>query len=215
MNPTKTMTRDAETVPQEEVVEGLALDDDDVDSVDRDAIPRRNVQVDNKTHGTRMQTGRHEIGPVLPWTETLNDFFSRDNQRLESFTQALPCAKAPRALVAEHSLPFTRPDAEMDKTDAHNVSAGIAKSEARRHKREGKKIGKQVQLEKLKEREHSKGIEERVRGLKRSALRNARADGNEAFDDAVEDGSTRAEARWAAVCRDKKYGFGGHEKRDK
>jgi rRNA-processing protein EBP2 len=50
------------------------------------------------------------------------------------------------------------------------VSAGIAKSEARRHKREGKKIGKQVQLEKLKEREHSKGIEERVRGLKRSVF---------------------------------------------
>lgn len=50
-------------------------------------------------------------------------------------------------------------------------SAGIAKSEARRREREGKKIGKQVQLEKLKEREYSKkDMEERLKGLKRSAF---------------------------------------------
>jgi rRNA-processing protein EBP2 len=91
-------------------------------------------------------------------------------------------AKAARALAAEHHLPFTRPDdffAEMVKTDSHmerirqrllDESAGIAKSEARRREREGKKIGKQVQLEKLKEREHSKkDMEERLKGLKRSA----------------------------------------------
>jgi len=92
-------------------------------------------------------------------------------------------AKAARVLAAEHHLPFTRPDdffAEMVKTDAHmerirqrllDESAGIAKSEARRREREGKKIGKQVQLEKLKEREHSKkDMEERLKGLKRSAF---------------------------------------------
>lgn len=50
-------------------------------------------------------------------------------------------------------------------------SAGIAKSEARRREREGKKIGKQVQLEKLKERERSKkDMDERLKGLKRSAF---------------------------------------------
>jgi rRNA-processing protein EBP2 len=48
----------AESVPQEEepgegeemeeAGEEIALDDDDVDSVDQDAIPRRKVQVDNK-----------------------------------------------------------------------------------------------------------------------------------------------------------------------
>ena len=68
----------------------------------------------------------------------------------------------------------------MVKTDAHmerirqrllDESAGIAKSEARRREREGKKIGKQVQLEKLKERERSKkDMEERLKGLKRSAF---------------------------------------------
>ena len=66
----------------------------------------------------------------------------------------------------------------MIKTDAHmerirqrllDESAGIAKSEARRREREGKKIGKQVQLEKLKERERNKkDMEERLKGLKRS-----------------------------------------------
>lgn len=50
-------------------------------------------------------------------------------------------------------------------------TAGIAKSEARRREREGKKIGKQVQLEKIKERERSKkDMEDRLKGLKRSAL---------------------------------------------
>jgi rRNA-processing protein EBP2 len=92
-------------------------------------------------------------------------------------------AKAARVLAAEHHLPFTRPDdffAEMVKADAHmerirqrllDETAGIAKSEARRREREGKKIGKQVQLEKLKEREHNKkDMEERLKGLKRSAF---------------------------------------------
>ena len=50
-------------------------------------------------------------------------------------------------------------------------SASIAKSESRRHESEGKKIDKQVQLEKLKERERSKkDMEERLKGLKRSAF---------------------------------------------
>jgi rRNA-processing protein EBP2 len=100
-----------------------------------------------------------------------------------SYKQALHGAKAARALATKHGLPFTRPDdffAEMVKTDAHmerirqrllDESAGIAKSEARRREREGKKVGKQVQLEKLKERERNKkDMEVRLKGLKRSAF---------------------------------------------
>lgn len=50
-------------------------------------------------------------------------------------------------------------------------SASIANNEARRREREGKKVGKQVQLEKLKERERNKkDMEERLKGLKRSAF---------------------------------------------
>ena len=106
-----------------------------------------------------------------------------DRPFLRSYKQALHGAKAARALAAEHRLPFTRPDdffAEMVKTDAHmerirqrllDESASITKSEARRREREGKKVSKQVQLEKLKERERSKkDMEERLKGLKRSAF---------------------------------------------
>ena len=84
-------------------------------------------------------------------------------------------------LAAKHKFPFTRPSdyfAEMIKSDAHmerirqrllDESATIKKSEDKRKEREGKKFGKQVQIEKLKEREKSKKeMEERLKGLKRS-----------------------------------------------
>ena len=84
-------------------------------------------------------------------------------------------------LAAKHKFPFTRPSdyfAEMIKSDAHmerirqrllDESASIKKSEDKRKEREGKKFGKQVQIEKLKEREKSKKeMEERLTGLKRS-----------------------------------------------
>jgi rRNA-processing protein EBP2 len=66
----------------------------------------------------------------------------------------------------------------MIKSDAHmerirqrllNETASIKKSEDKRKEREGKKFGKQVQIEKLKEREKSKkDMEERLKNLKRS-----------------------------------------------
>ena len=66
----------------------------------------------------------------------------------------------------------------MVKSDAHmerirqrllDEKATIKKSEDKRREREGKKFGKQVQMEKLKERERTKkDMEERLKGLKRS-----------------------------------------------
>ena len=98
-----------------------------------------------------------------------------------SYKQAIHAANTARTLAASHSLPFTRPAdyfAEMVKSDAHmerlrsrllDERAGIKKSEEKRREREGKKFGKQVQMEKLKERERSKkDMEERLKGLKRS-----------------------------------------------
>lgn len=90
-------------------------------------------------------------------------------------------ANTARSLAAKHKLPFTRPSdyfAEMVKSDAHmerirqrllDETAGIKKSDEKRKEREGKKFGKQVQIEKLKERERGKKeMEERLKGLKRS-----------------------------------------------
>lgn len=82
-------------------------------------------------------------------------------------------------------FPFTRPSdyfAEMVKSDSHmerirmrllNESSTIKKSEEKRKEREGKKFGKQVQIEKLKERERSKKeMDEKLKALKRSRFNN-------------------------------------------
>jgi rRNA-processing protein EBP2 len=84
---------DAESAPREEseAGEGVALDDDDVDSVDQDAIPRRKVQVDNKVRHFPLFTGQPvlvygqialerirdtiKLDQSLPWTETLTVSF--------------------------------------------------------------------------------------------------------------------------------------------
>lgn len=86
-----------------------------------------------------------------------------------------------RVLATKHKLPFTRPSdyfAEMVKSDAHmerirqkllDETAGIKKGEDARKQRDLKKFGKQVQVEKIKEREKSKKeMDERLKGLKRS-----------------------------------------------
>ena len=101
--------------------------------------------------------------------------------RFFSYKQALHGAQLAKTLAAKHNFPFTRPSdyfAEMVKSDAHmerirqrllDEGASIKRSEEKRKEREGKKYGKQVQMEKLKERERSKkDMEERLKGLKRS-----------------------------------------------
>jgi rRNA-processing protein EBP2 len=76
---------------EEEEGEEIALDDDDVDSVDQDAIPRRKVQVDNKVCLFSLFTCQLglfygqialerirdtiKLDPSLPWTETLTVSF--------------------------------------------------------------------------------------------------------------------------------------------
>ncbi|KAI0260674.1 eukaryotic rRNA processing protein EBP2-domain-containing protein [Gloeopeniophorella convolvens] len=238
---------EGEEASEEEDEEDIALDDEDVGSIDEDAIPRRKVEIDNKVALERIRD-TIKLDPSLPWTETLSVSFPETinvdvdddlNRELAFYKQALHGAKAAKALAAKHGLPFTRPDdffAEMVKTDAHmerirqrllDENAGIEKSEARRREREGKKFGKQVQLEKQRERERGKKeMDERLRGLKRKhkgALDNAQAD-DDGFDIAVEDAIADRPAkrgrggRGASVprhVRDKKFGFGGHGKRDK
>jgi rRNA-processing protein EBP2 len=100
-----------------------------------------------------------------------------------SYKQALHGAHTARQLasISKPPLPFTRPSdyfAEMVKSDSHmerirqkllDERAGIAKSEEARRQRQLKKVGKQVQVQKLKERvKGRKEMEERLKGLKRS-----------------------------------------------
>lgn len=98
-----------------------------------------------------------------------------------SYKQALHGAQESRKLAGEHALPFTRPSdyfAEMVKDDIHmerirtkllDESASIKKSEEAKKQRQLKKFGKQVQVERTKERLMSKkDMLDKVDTLKRS-----------------------------------------------
>jgi len=98
-----------------------------------------------------------------------------------SYKQALHSAQEARSLALKHKFPFTRPVdyfAEMVKSDSHmerirqrllNESAEIKRGEEKRKERQNKKYGKQIQVEKLKDRERAKkDMDDRIKGLKRS-----------------------------------------------
>ncbi|KAF7331657.1 hypothetical protein MKEN_00045400 [Mycena kentingensis (nom. inval.)] len=226
---------------------------DEVESVDADAVPRQKIEIDNTAALARIRD-TIALDPSLPWTETLVLSYPQNidvdvnddlNRELAFYKQALHGANAARALATKHNFPFTRPSdyfAEMVKSDSHmerirqrllDERAGIKKSEDKRREREGKKFGKQVQIEKLKERERSKKeMEERLKGLKRKRgdmLDKPSAEDDEAFDIAVEDaiserpakrgrGATpggRGSSKMNRRGRDQKFGFGGAGKRSK
>ncbi|EFI27140.1 hypothetical protein CC1G_14965 [Coprinopsis cinerea okayama7 len=213
--------------------EEIALDETE-DLVDEDVIPRRKVEVDNKVALERIRE-TIALDPSLPWTETLTlsyphkievDVNDDLNRELAFYKQALHSANEARALAAKLKFPFTRPAdyfAEMVKSDAHmerirqrllDEKAAIKKSEDKRKEREGKKFGKQVQVEKLKERERAKKeMEERLKGLKRKRkdMLESGEGGDDEFDIAVEDAISDKPAKRSKLtrtARDKKYGFG-------
>ncbi|KAJ7043104.1 eukaryotic rRNA processing protein EBP2-domain-containing protein [Mycena alexandri] len=236
--------------------EDVALDD--VESVDEDAVPRQKIEIDNTVALARIRD-TIQLDRFLPWTETLALTYPESiqvdvnddlNRELAFYKQALHSTAAARALAAKHKFPFTRPSdyfAEMVKTDAHmerirqrllDEGAGIRKSDEKRKEREGKKFGKQVQIERLKEREKGKKeMEERLKGLKRKrgdVLDKPNVD-DDAFDIAVEDAIADRPAKRgrgagpssgrgdrgagrgkvSRTARDQKFGFGGAGKRSK
>ncbi|TFY61862.1 hypothetical protein EVJ58_g4245 [Rhodofomes roseus] len=216
-------------VSEEEIV---AVDElSDAESVYEDVVPQQKVEIDNKIALERIRD-TIKLPSALPWTETLV---------LAFYKQALHSAQLAKSLAAKHNLPFTRPPdyfAEMVKSDAHmerirqrllDEGATIKRSEEKRKEREGKKYGKQVQMEKLQERERSKkDMEERLKGLKRKrkgALDNPQGD-DDNFDVAVEDAISDRPAKRAKgagpggkkiprQARDQKFGFGGPRKHSK
>ncbi|KAG7088036.1 hypothetical protein E1B28_012071 [Marasmius oreades] len=173
---------------EEDEEQFVAVDEEDVE-LEPDAVPEQKLEIDNETALARIRE-TIQLEPTIPWTETLvlsypqtidvdvNDDLNRE---LSFYKQALHGATEAKRLASKHKLPFTRPSdyfAEMVKSDSHmerirqrllDESAGMKKSEEKRREREGKKFGKQVQIEKLKERERNKkDMEERLKGLKRS-----------------------------------------------
>ncbi|KAI0819249.1 eukaryotic rRNA processing protein EBP2-domain-containing protein [Trametes gibbosa] len=220
----------------------------DEEFLDEDAMPRQKIEIDNEIAMERIRSAI-ALGPSLPWTETLTvtypDSINVDveddlNRELAFYKQALHGAQTARSMAQKHNFPFTRPAdyfAEMVKNDAHmerirqrllDESAGIKRSEEKRKEREGKKFGKQVQMEKIKERQQSKkDMEERLKGLKRKrkgGLDGTTGDGED-FDVAVEDALTErpskrtkghdGRSKLPRQARDKKFGFGGPGRRSK
>ncbi|TEB40151.1 eukaryotic rRNA processing [Coprinellus micaceus] len=216
---------------------------DEVDEVDDDAVFTRKVEVDNEVALERIRE-TIALDSSLPWTETLVVTYPETidvdvdddlNREVAFYKQALHCANSARQLAAKHSFPFTRPAdyfAEMVKSDSHmerirqrllNETAAIKLSEDKRKQREGKKFGKQVQMEKLKEREKSKkDMEEKIKGLKRKRKDMLTGDEegganvvDDGFDiqveDAIADKPSRPakKAKMSRDSRDNKYGFGG------
>ncbi|EIW74651.1 eukaryotic rRNA processing [Coniophora puteana RWD-64-598 SS2] len=242
---------DAEEGDEEEEEENdedvVALDELEDAELDADAVPQQKVEIDDKIALERIRESI-QLDPSLSWTETLVVSYPETievdvdddlNRELAFYKQALHSANAARALAAKHSFPFTRPNdyfAEMVKSDAHmerirqrllDEGAGIKRSEEKRREREGKKFGKQVQQEKLKERQQSKkDMEDRLKNLKRKrkgALDNAEADAD-GFDVAVEDAIAdrpskqsrgRGGKKVSREGRDHKFGFGGNGRRSK
>lgn len=182
-----------------ELEEASSVDDDEVphqkiivDNKVRLSIVYSDAAYSHDTLKDAMERIRDSIklDPGLPWTETLAIAYpsvhdvdvSNDLEReLSFYKQALHSAEAGRTLAASHDLPFTRPSdyfAEMVKSDAHmerirqrllDEKASIKKGEEKKREREGKKFGKQVQIEKAREREKSKkDLDEKIKGLKRS-----------------------------------------------
>ncbi|TBU45509.1 eukaryotic rRNA processing protein EBP2-domain-containing protein [Dichomitus squalens] len=227
----------------------IAVDElSDEEMLDADAMPRQKVEIDNKIAMERIRA-TIALDPSLPWTETLTVTYPETinvdveddlNRELAFYKQALHSAQTARSFAQKANFPFTRPAdyfAEMVKSDSHmerirqrllDESAGMKRAEEKRKEREGKKFGKQVQLEKIKERQQNKKqIEERLKGLKRKrkgALDGDAGDGED-FDVAVEDAiadrpSKRAKGpngkpKLPRTARDKKFGFGGPGRRSK
>ncbi|KAJ1303250.1 hypothetical protein OPQ81_011447 [Rhizoctonia solani] len=229
----------AEEESDEEDEEAVALDE--ASEVDEDVVPKQKIVINNEVALKRIRE-TIELGKDMPWSETLAFTSSKPldvpdadddlNRELAFYKQALDTANTARSKFAAAKLPFSRPSdyfAEMVKSDSHmerirqrllDEKAGIQKSEVAKKQRELKKIGKQVQVEKLKERERGKKeMNERVKGLKRKrggALDTTQD--SEAFDVAVEDaiadrpakrGKPNGKPNMSRAKRDAKFGFGG------
>ncbi|WWC62511.1 uncharacterized protein I303_105107 [Kwoniella dejecticola CBS 10117] len=223
-------------------------------SVDEDAVPMRKVTINNKP---AMRTIIDSIKVTnMPWPEhlVLNSKEivevdpSDDLQREMAFYKlALECIPQAKKLATKHDIPFTRPNdyyAEMVKSDEHmervrtklvEEAQGIKKSEAAKKQRDLKKFGKQIQHEKLKQREmDKKSFQDRVSGLKRKRKEGMELgeDGDDdqfgiSVEDAIEGkperasggrggrGGGRDKAKMPRHVRDNKYSLGGSSRRDK
>ena len=186
-------------------------------------------------------SGRH----AMPWIEHMAvvvpqrvadevpDVQNDLERELAIYRQALRGAVDGRERVLAANVPFSRPAdffAEMLKTDEHmervrqrllDESASIKASEAAKRQRELKKYGKQIQTDKLYERQKNKReLVERVDALKRK--RDEAMDDSEfdvqleqALDTRAPRGKGRPKPKMPRAVRNERYGFGGKKRHNK
>lgn len=156
---------------------------------------------------------------------------------------ALDAVPEARKQCAKYDILFSRPNdyyAEMVKSDEHmervrtklvEEAQGIKKSEEAKKQRDLKKYGKQIQVEKLKQREADKrNFNEKVAGLKRKRKDGAEIGGeDDEFGISVDDdddvpqrggragrgGKMGGKSKMPRHARDAKYSLGGSSRRAK
>ncbi|KAG8871476.1 hsp90 co-chaperone Cdc37 [Tulasnella sp. 331] len=196
-----------------EVDQSMEIDEDVAEAAD---TPPK-VVVNNKIALQRIRD-TIKLDSSLPWTETLvttypetmDDVDHNDdlNREVAFYKQALHCAQQSLLLAQKHSLPFTRPDdyfAEMVKSDIHmerirtkllDESAFIKKSEEAKKQRNLKKYGKQIQMDRIKERAKDKrNMLDSIKSLKRKRGGVETMQDDDAFDIALDDAAERPSKR--------------------
>jgi len=236
----------------------------DASGDDVDLVPHQRLTINNTSALLRSLASIALPTSNLPFSEhqslttatpvSIPDVENDLDRELQFYAQSLSAVRQARILLLSEGAPFTRPVdyfAEMVKSDEHmgkikskltdDAASKKAAGEARRQ-RDLKRFGKQVQLQKMKERAAAKrDMLDKVKVLKRkrqgAVLETAGEE--DLFDVALEDAATTEKADKEArrsrgarggrgdrsgrgdggtgrgvkrVKRDEKYGFGGKKK---
>lgn len=187
---------DEEDDDEEDPEEDIALEDlEDLDDEDKeDLVPHQRLTINNTTaleaalKRISIATDKSvpfkshmSLSSLEPTATNIPDVMDDLKRELAFYGQALDTVKQARSLLKAENVPFSRPkdyfaemvkdDGQMEKVKARLIeeaSAKKASAEARKL-RDLKKFGKQVQINKLQERQKAKKETlEKINSLKRS-----------------------------------------------
>ncbi|KAK8001949.1 rRNA processing protein [Apiospora marii] len=238
---------------EEDPEEDIALEDlEDLDEEDKeDLVPHQRLTINNTTaleaalKRISIATDKSvpfkshmSLSSLEPTATNIPDVMDDLKRELAFYGQALDTVKQARSLLKAENVPFSRPkdyfaemvkdDGQMEKVKARLIeeaSAKKASAEARKL-RDLKKFGKQVQHEKLQERQKAKKETlEKINSLKRKRSENSGDLGTheaDLFDVGVEEELGKADKKRSGDARntkrmkkDQKYGFGGKKRHSK
>ncbi|KAK8041299.1 rRNA processing protein [Apiospora phragmitis] len=249
---------DDEDDDEEDPEEDIALEDlEDLPDEDKeDLVPHQRLTINNTTaleaalKRISIATDKSvpfkshmSLSSLEPTADNIPDVMDDLKRELAFYGQALEHVKQARSLLKAENVPFSRPndyfaemvkdDGQMEKVKARLVeeaSAKKASAEARKL-RDLKKFGKQVQVNKLQERQKAKKETlDKIKTLKRKRAENSGDLGTheaDLFDVGVEEelGKHDSKKRGASrdgdrpnnkrMKKDQKYGFGGKKRHSK